>query len=112
MNVKYSVEFNAMQVARLLREKEISSLAVASVSVSEKDLKIFADALAKACDDAVKPVVCADLLRRMESVTACETCGTVLFLERYGVSVHRHLDEAVDMMRVQNVTVLGVVAVK
>lgn len=115
-NVKYSIEFNARQVARIIGEKGLSSIALVSTLRSSKIVDTFQksllDEVAQLELKDVSITVCPDFLRNGDSVLACEQCDNIILLEKYGKTTHRGLDELLDILQSQNRTIIGVVAVK
>ncbi len=128
--VRYSVEFNAKQLWKILEEQSLSSCVFVTTRNSEKEVKALAQALARVAkgagrktsvssaesfsheEDTFSVVYGANLLKNAAAVEACESGKSVILVEKYGVSTHRKVDEAVDLLRVQKSNVLGVVALK
>lgn len=47
--------------------------------------------------------------RNMNSFRACSQCDGVVFVERYGVTRHKDVDEIIEFLRNQNINLLGVI---
>ncbi len=129
-DVKYSPEFNAKQVLKRLEENNSVSCALVTTRKEEGEIRTLAAALAAAAEEKGRSARClraeesssetadftvvygANLLKNADAVLACEKCDSVILVEKYGVSSHRKVDEATDLLRVQKSNVLGVIALK
>ena len=113
IRVKNSLEFNIELIADLIAKEGYTSVAVVSTL---KETKAF-DAFCSALKDAVKiqdfkVVAAADFSNNFEAVTAVDGAEAVILAESYGIIRHKYFDETIDILRVKQKKILGVVTLK
>lgn len=123
-NVKYSLPFAAHQLFGLLSRENIKTCAVVTTLKNTDKAERLCRLLCEESDakainahfvnkeepltDGISLVFLGHLLDDVTTIDRCVACDCAIFIEQYGVTAHKSFDEILDVLRVKNVRVLGV----
>lgn len=128
--VSCTLEFSAQMLSKLCQQQKMASCAIVT---SLKDTKLIFSFCESLCEEMSKSGPKTTLVRadgqecpsgdgnllmvfaphpdqNMNSFRACSQCDGVVFVEQYGVTRHKDVDEIIEFLRNQNIHLLGVIS--